>query len=305
MTAQANNVFYLTKKDYKSHTLNSQLNLKRGYEELVVRGSEIDSFKNDLFLKYGSGHKTPTHNSCFRLTDSGGTKHALAIYKKEKGGFEFVDEKAEHANNGNIQPRNEEQYLGYTLASDPRVELLTFTGEAGTGKTLIATSAGYPLLMAGVYKRIVVIRPTVEAGQPQGSLPGDEDQKHAPWKRPIITNLKLIGANYDALLKKDMIDIIPVNYLAGETFLDTYIIIDEAQNFVLEDLKLALTRAGYGSKIVIAGDLSQIARNAHMNVDSSGLSKMVDAFKGVDIYAHLNMVLSERSYLAHLASKLM
>jgi PhoH-like ATPase len=252
-----------------------------------------------------------------------GDRGTLATYKREAQEFVFVPKPTKLSKNG-VKPRNATQSYAFALCSDPGIELLTLTGAAGAGKTLMAVLAGYEQLGTR-YKRIIVYRPIYEVGGKElGYLPGDLNKKFGPWARPILDNLELIfedvaGSNYTVIdeiaMTEDNIDITtdrgsiaisPIIYIRGRSLHDSFVIVDEAQNLSPNDVKSLVTRAGRGTKMVITGDPTQID-NRYLDAGTNGLVGAIRNFSamGWEKFGHINMTRSERSELADVAAKIL
>jgi PhoH-like ATPase len=191
--------------------------------------------------------------------------------------------------------------------------LVGITGKAGTGKTLLALAAA--LHKHDAYKQILLARPIVAlANKDLGFLPGDEQQKIAPYMQPLFDNLNVIKNQFsqssreltliDEMQKSKSLVIEALAYIRGRSLSETYFIIDEAQNLTPHEIKTIITRAGEGTKIVFTGDIQQID-SPYLDMQSNGLVYMIDKMKGQDVFAHINLVKGERSYLSELASNLL
>lgn len=206
-----------------------------------------------------------------------------------------------------IRPRNKEQTLALELLLDPAVTMVTMTGMAGCGKTLLAIAAGLKEKNAGHYKKIVITRPAESTSKEIGFLPGTKEEKMLPWLQPIMDNFKvLLGKNgqgyVNMMIDKGDIEIESLSYVRGRSFHDTFLIIDEAQNINRQEAKALLTRIGNNSKIVLLGDLEQIDSN-RLNQRTSGLGQVVDIFKEFEAAGHITLLKGERSKLATFAAK--
>lgn len=211
--------------------------------------------------------------------------------------------------------RNKEQVWAYDLLLDPSVSLVTLTGVAGCGKTLLSLAAGYQQLSSGTYDRMIVMRPIVPLGKDLGFLPGTLQEKMGPWVAPIHDNFayvldsrakkktkRAIDAQLRDLLSHGTVEIEAIPYIRGRSLPHAYIIVDEAQNIDLPGLKTILTRVAEGSKIVLTGDLDQIDRNIG---DKSGLECVIERFKKHKLSGHVTLIRGERSALASLASEIL
>ncbi len=212
-----------------------------------------------------------------------------------------------------IEPRNAEQAFALDILLDPTISCVVLTGKAGTGKTLLALAAA--IQQSGVYSQVLLARPIVPlANRDLGFLPGDEQQKISPYMQPLFDNLSVIkhqfSINSPELSKivemeaSEQIQITPLAYIRGRSLSDTYFIIDEAQNLTPHEVKTIVTRAGEGTKMIFTGDVFQID-SPYLDEHSNGLSNLIDKMKGQDIFAHVNLLKGERSYLSELASQLL
>jgi PhoH-like ATPase len=212
-----------------------------------------------------------------------------------------------------IDPRNAEQTFAIEALSNPDVQLVSLTGKAGTGKTLLALAAA--LQQHKRYKQIFLARPIVPlANRDLGFLPGDVKEKMDPYMQPLYDNLTVIKHKFshqspeflriNDMMKEDKLVITPLAYIRGRSLSSIFFIVDEAQNLTPHEIKTIITRAGEGTKMVFTGDIEQID-SPYLDTASNGLSYLSDKMKGQDIFAHVNLVKGERSFLAELASKLL
>ena len=212
-----------------------------------------------------------------------------------------------------IEPRNAEQTFAMNALLDDEIKLLALTGKSGTGKTLLALAAA--LQKHEEYNQILLARPIVALGNKDlGFLPGDYTEKVTPYMQPLFDNLQTIRHNLsyqgrevrimDDLQKNKQLVIEALAYIRGRSLSDTYFIVDEAQNLTPHEVKTIITRAGEGTKIVFAGDIEQID-SPYLDMLSNGLVYMIDRMRGQDIFAHINLVKGERSYLSELASNVL
>jgi len=212
-----------------------------------------------------------------------------------------------------IVPLNERQRVALELLLDDSVRLVTLVGKAGTGKTLLAIAAGlHKTLEDRQYSRMLVTRPVIPVGKDIGFLPGEKQAKMAAWMQPIFDNLEQILGVYrrpnlksiDQLVKDKILEVEALSFIRGRSLPNQYIIIDEAQNLTPHEIKTLVSRAGDGTKVVLAGDPYQID-NMYLDANSNGLSYLVDAFKGQPLFGHVTLQHSERSELAELAASLL
>jgi PhoH-like ATPase len=211
-----------------------------------------------------------------------------------------------------IVARNREQNFAMNLLMDPDCDFITLTGTAGTGKTLLTLAAGLcQVLDERRYSEIIVTRVTVPVGEDIGFLPGNEEEKMGPWMGALDDNLEVLsktdngagewGRAATSDLVRSKIKIKSMNFMRGRTFLNKFVIIDEAQNLTPKQMKTLVTRAGPGTKIVCLGNLAQID-TPYLTEGSSGLTYAVDRFKGWPHAGHITLARGERSRLADFAS---
>ncbi|QMV72769.1 PhoH family protein [Comamonas piscis] len=212
-----------------------------------------------------------------------------------------------------VTTRNREQNFAMNLLMDPDVDFVTLAGTAGTGKTLMALAAGLnQVLDERRYTEIIMTRATVSVGEDIGFLPGTEEEKMGPWMGALDDNLEFLakgdggnpgewGRSATNDLIRSRIKIKSMNFMRGRTFLNKYVIIDEAQNLTPKQMKTLITRAGPGTKIICMGNLAQID-TPYLTEGSSGLTYVVDRFKGWPHSGHITLARGERSRLADFAS---
>jgi PhoH-like ATPase len=214
-----------------------------------------------------------------------------------------------------ITTRNREQNFAMNLLMDPEIDFVTLTGTAGTGKTLMALASGLTqVLDERRYTEIIVTRATVSVGEDIGFLPGTEEEKMGPWMGALDDNLEVLGKTETSSgewgraatneLIRSRIKIKSMNFMRGRTFLNKYVIIDEAQNLTPKQMKTLITRAGPGTKIVCMGNIAQID-TPYLTEGSSGLTYAVDKFKGWPHSGHITLARGERSRLADFASEVL
>jgi len=214
-----------------------------------------------------------------------------------------------------VTSRNREQNFALNLLMDPECDFVTLLGQAGTGKTLLALAAGLAqVLETKTYNEIIVTRVTVPVGEDIGFLPGTEEEKMSPWMGAFDDNLEVLNksdndagdwgraATQDLIRSK--IKIKSLNFMRGRTFVNKFLIIDEAQNLTPKQVKTLVTRAGPGTKIICLGNIAQID-TPYLTEGSSGLTYVVDRFKGWSHSGHVTLARGERSRLADHASEIL
>ena len=240
-------------------------------------------------------------------------EEVLATYNSEKEQFEQV---SKEQGIWGIRARNPEQQLALALLQNPEISVVTLSGKSGTGKTLLALAVGLQqMLVENIYSCMLASRPIFPMGRDLGYLPGDAQEKLAPWMQPIFDNLELLINNpaskstskrdsYHELMNKGMLIVEPLTYIRGRTIPNQYMIVDEAQNLTPHEMKTIVTRVGEGTKIVLTGDPNQID-NPDVNLSSNGLSTLVESFKESSMSGHVRFTSCERSPLAELAATLL
>jgi len=206
-----------------------------------------------------------------------------------------------------ITPRNKEQKFAIDALTRDDVKLVSMTGLAGSGKTFLTLMAGMSGLQDKRYDRIVITRSLQTVGKEIGFLPGDIDDKMSPWLSPILDNFRVAfkdSTYFEMMRQKGQIEVSPLAFIRGRTFNNTFLIVDEAQNSTIHELKTIITRIGEGSKIVLLGDTDQID-TPYLDSLSNGLTVIVEKFKKYDIASHITLMKGERSELATLASQVL
>ena len=208
-----------------------------------------------------------------------------------------------------VKPRNREQSFALNLLCDKNVPLVSLTGIAGSGKTFLTIMAGIDGINKGEYKRIVITRNIQPVGRDIGFLPGDADDKMLPWIAPIMDNFRVGTGDKDltyfhAMKAKGVIEVAPLAFMRGRTFSDTFLIIDEAQNCTIHELKTVITRIGENSKIILLGDTDQID-TPYIDSLSNGLTIVSEKFKNEKMAGHIQLEKGERSGLSYLATKIL
>ena len=212
-----------------------------------------------------------------------------------------------------ISPRNDEQRFALDACLNPDIKLVSLTGGAGTGKTLLALAAA--LETEHDYDQIILSRPTVILGNQEiGFLPGDQKSKMGPFVQSLMDNLSVIrgcfrqgskqAARIDAMLKDEKLLISPLAYIRGRSLGKVYFIIDEAQNLTPHEVKTIITRAGEGTKMVFTGDIFQIDQ-PYLDMYSNGLTHLGEKMSGQQLFEHINLKKGERSELSDIASRLL
>ena len=214
-----------------------------------------------------------------------------------------------------ITARNREQNFALNLLMDPETDFVTLLGQAGTGKTLLALAAGLmQTLEQKTYSEIIMTRVTIPVGEDIGFLPGTEEEKMAPWMGALEDNLEVLtktdneGGEWGRAATRDLIrsriKIKSLNFMRGRTFINKFLIIDEAQNLTPKQMRTLITRAGAGTKVICLGNIAQID-TPYLTEGSSGLTYVVDRFKGWNHSGHVTLQRGERSRLADYAADIL
>jgi PhoH-like ATPase len=290
-------------------------------EELYTGKETVDNFNDELLVRLYqppfelSMKEIKKHfkkyelmpNKFFILRNE--NRSVLVHYDAAKDTLKKIDK----TNIYGIKPRNAEQTFAVDALINNEVQLVTMTGKAGTGKTLIALASA--LHVRKHYRQIYIARPVVPLSNKDiGYLPGDIADKLAPYMQPLWDNLKVIQDQFpetdkqhqliSQMTKDNKLVIEPLSYIRGRSLQRIFFIVDEAQNLTPHEIKTIITRAGEGAKLVFAGDIYQID-HPYLDSQSNGLSYLIDHFKGQKLYAHVNLEKGERSELAELASNLL
>lgn len=252
--------------------------------------------------------KTPA-NQLFTITGKSGNSRILARYDAITKNIVQVKKQKAYG----IDPRNEEQIFALDLLLNPSIKLVSITGTAGTGKTLLALAAA--IAQNDRYDQILLSRPVIPLkNQEMGFLPGDIKEKLGPYMIPLFDNLSVIKKSFtstskevikiEEMLKSEQLLISPLAYIRGRSLSDTFFIIDEAQNLTPHEVKTIITRAGEETKLVFTGDIHQID-SPYLDIHSNGLTHLSEKLYGQELFAHINLVKGERSELSELAGKLL
>jgi PhoH-like ATPase len=290
----------------------------RNIDEIYRSVSTIDNLDDQVIMKmYESPEGIPVGD--FKLPVKpcanqyfifkGNTSSALAHYNQKTGMISRVIKQKTYG----IEPRNAEQTFALDALLRDEVQLVTLTGKAGTGKTLLALAAA--LQQRQEFTQIFLARPIVPlANRDIGFLPGDIKEKIGPYMLPLFDNLDVIKNKFtqtskefqkiEEMLKTEKLIITPLAYIRGRSLSRIFFIVDEAQNLTPHEVKTIITRAGEGTKMVFTGDIEQID-SPYLDEKSNGLSYLTDKMIGQELFAHVNLVKGERSGLADLASHLL
>lgn len=290
----------------------------RNIDEIYKSVSTIESLDDRLIMKmYESPEGIPVDNFKLPVDPAanqyfifkGNSSSALAHFDPKNGMINRVIKQKTYG----IEPRNAEQTFALDALLRDEVQLVSLTGKAGTGKTLLALAAA--LQQRQQFTQIFLARPIVPlANRDIGFLPGDIKEKIGPYMLPLFDNLDVIKNKFaqtskefqkiEEMLKTEKLIITPLAYIRGRSLSRIFFIVDEAQNLTPHEIKTIITRAGEETKMVFTGDIEQID-SPYLDEKSNGLSYLTDKMMGQSLFAHVNLVKGERSYLAELASHLL
>jgi PhoH-like ATPase len=273
-----------------------------GFTYYRITGPQVGSFLVNEFVFF-EGDGAPLYAQVKEISGKTAVLKTLRDYAHSKNAV------------WGITARNREQNFALNLLMNPDCDFVTLLGQAGTGKTLLALAAGLTqVLESKTYTEIIVTRVTVPVGEDIGFLPGTEEEKMSPWMGAFDDNLDVLNKTDDAAgdwgraatqdLIRSRIKIKSLNFMRGRTFINKFLIIDEAQNLTPKQMKTLITRAGPGTKVICLGNIAQID-TPYLTEGSSGLTYVVDRFKGWSHSGHVTLQRGERSRLADHAAEVL
>lgn len=304
---------YTSDKVIKDHS-----NLYSGYSVIVVDDELVDRFYSgeNLYTESMELEEELYPNQMIMLVSSSNEKKsALCRYPGPREPLEHIfsiDKKGLWG----VRSRNKEQAFAFDLLMNPSIPFVSLVGKAGSGKTLLAIAAGisqvindpFQVQTESPYRRLVISRPVMPMGKDIGFLPGTLEEKMHPWLMPIQDNLQYIMGSdkltIEEYVEKGIIEIEALTYIRGRSISNAFIIIDEAQNLSMHEIKTIMTRVGEGTKIVLTGDVEQID-NVYVDETSTGLVHAVEKFKESELSGHITLKKGERSAIATLAAKIL
>jgi len=288
----------------------SSSSLFHGFTDVLVDDEFIDRFYTNERMELPEQKEKLFPNQYLMLISSyDNKKTALAKYI---GPNQPLARLANLGKKGvfNIKPRNKEQNFALDLLMNPDIPLVSIVGKAGCGKTMLAIAAGLEQTIGvdSKYSRLIVSRPVQPMGKDIGFLPGTLEEKMSPWLRPIQDNLQFLMGNdkitLEMYMQKGVIEVEAITYIRGRSISNAYIIIDEAQNLSMHEIKTIITRVGENSKVILTGDIEQID-NVYVDETTNGLTYVAEKFKPYDLAGHVTLMSGERSKVATLASKIL
>jgi PhoH-like ATPase len=281
-----------------------------GSEIIEVEDKLIDEFYADKEVFVPETKKVLYPNQFIILTsDKSDKKTALCRYVNNDSPLRRV---YSYQDIWGLSANNKEQKFAMDLLFDNNVQIVSLTGQAGTGKTLIAAACGLEQVLhstkaSGGYDKLIITRPVQPMGRDIGFLPGTLEEKMMPWIAPLRDNLEYLFGDKTALdmqMEQGIIEIEAMTYIRGRSISNAFMIVDEAQNLTAHELKTIITRVGHGTKLVLTGDIQQID-NSYVDAVSNGLTHAVEKFKNYNIAGHISLKKGERSKLATLAAEIL
>ncbi len=290
--------------------------LYSGFADIVVDDQLVDQFYNgeDTYIseELAKSQRLNLFPHQFVMMISSSNQKKTALGRFISHGVPLIrTRKWDNDLDFGVVPRNKEQSFAYELLFDTDIPLVSLIGKAGSGKTLMAISAGFEQVLGlkdPTYKKLVVSRPVQPLGKDIGFLPGTLNDKMLPWLMPIQDNMQFLLGNDKAMLagymERGSIELEALTYIRGRSINNAFIIIDEAQNLTAHEVKTIITRVGENTKIVLTGDIEQID-NIYTNETSNGLAYAVEKFKSSELAGHITFKKGERSKIATVAAKIL
>ena len=322
MRVIADSIGVLSEDYNKNQVIRKESELYSGFAKYLVDEQMVDQFYAGESVYIEREDKEGLLANQFIMLVSSGNEKKTALCRFKAYGIPLQKVQDHKQGLWGVRARNKEQAFALDLLMDPKVQIVSLIGKAGSGKTLLAIAAGLEQVinnktvmssafgakgvLEGIYKRLVVSRPIQPMGKDIGFLPGTMEDKMKPWLAPIEDNLKFLtgddNSTLEMYMEKGVIEMEALTYIRGRSIANAFIIIDEAQNLSRHEVKTILTRAGEGTKIVLTGDIEQID-NIYINETSTGLVHAVERLKKFDIAGHITLRKGERSKLATVAAK--
>jgi PhoH-like ATPase len=281
-----------------------------GSSEIVVEDNIIDKFyeDEDIFLPQQKIQLYPNHYLVLK-SDNDDKKSALCRFIDYETPLKKI---YTYKDIWGLSANNKEQKYAMDLLFDKDIQIISLTGQAGTGKTLIAAACGLEQVLhttksQGGYDKLIITRPVQPMGRDIGFLPGTLEEKMLPWIAPLRDNLEYLFGDKSALqmhMEQGIVEIEAMTYIRGRSISNAFMIVDEAQNLTAHELKTIITRVGHGTKLVLTGDIQQID-NSYVDAVSNGLTHAVEKFKEYKISGHVTLYKGERSKLATLAAEIL
>lgn len=297
-------------EDYKADAVPDISAFEKDVRSIALGDDLFANLRSNSILSQDELPEVSLGENEFVKIRSGSEKSTLAMFQDKKL---HIMQKA-HLDSFGVSSKNAEQAFALKALLDPTIKLVTILGKAGTGKTIIALAAGLGLIEKKEFNTLYFTRQTISMGNVDiGFLPGDIKDKISPFMQGLKDNLTVIkninkrskeSSKIDAWEMDETILIKALAFIRGSSMVNTYFIVDEAQNCTPKEIKTIVTRAGEGTKFVFLGDVGQID-HPYLDSRTNGLSYLIDKMKGQRLYAHINFMKGERSELANLAGELL
>jgi PhoH-like ATPase len=290
---------------YADYEFIQEDNLFKGFSVLKTSKNIIDALYSNKFINLSKIEEDTSgicENECIILKSP---EESSALCIRKFNSLQLVMSKSEIQKKTGIEPKNKEQNFAMSLLLDDNIPLITLTGVPGSGKTYLALMTALKDIEKEKKKRIIFTRPIQTVGKDIGFLPGTLNEKMAPWLAPIVDNFRNQFGDlsyFDLMIEKGVIDVAPLSYIRGRSFNDAIIIVDEAQNATVHELKTVITRTGKNSKIILLGDIEQVDL-PYVNKFSNGLTIVAEKLKNETVTGHVNFTKGYRSELANIAAE--
>tara|TARA_B100000427_G_scaffold108064_1_gene89648 strand:+ start:9876 stop:11219 length:1344 start_codon:yes stop_codon:yes gene_type:complete len=281
-------------------------NLYPGFKEMTVDPDIINKAYSGNHLKLSEEIFDDIHileNEFVVLKANNGSNQSCLLKRKDKN-LVILESKQDLYRMSSIEAKNKEQLFALELLLDEEIPLVTLTGIPGSGKTYLALMTSLKAIEKEEKKRIIFTRPIQTVGKDLGYLPGTLNEKMSPWLAPIVDNFRNQFGDlmyFELMMEKGQIDVAPLSYIRGRSFNDSVIIVDEAQNATVHELKTVITRTGKNSKIILLGDIDQVDL-AYVNKFSNGLTIVIEKLKEEKVTGHVNFTKGYRSELANIVA---
>lgn len=300
--------------DYESSNNKTPDAFYKGCQEIVLPDEEIKEFLKKKKLAFANEQGLQPNEYALISSSDNENLNAVARFDAKTG---HLVELFSTGGVFGLEALNTEQMIALDLLLNPDIPLVTITGKAGTGKTLLAVAAGlHQTVEETSYRKLLVSRPVFPMGKDIGFLPGTVEEKLNPWMQPIFDNLEFLFSlgdgnkkqvrmvdrkRHEELINQGILQVEPLTYIRGRSIPQQYMIVDEAQNLTLHEIKTIVTRAGKGTKIILTGDPEQID-NPYVDSMSNGLTQIVERLKDDNLTGHIHLIHGERSELAEMTS---
>jgi PhoH-like ATPase len=296
---------------YADYEFIQEDNLYQGHKELLVDPDTINRAYSGNHLKLKKDlpeldEDTISQNEFVSLKANNGSRQSCLMMRKNNN-LVILESKDSLYKTSGIEAKNKEQIYALELLLDEDIPLVTLTGIPGSGKTFLALMTALSFIEKETKKRIIFTRPMETVGKDIGFLPGTVNEKMAPWLSPIVDNFRNQFGDltyFDMMMERGQIDVAPLSHIRGRSFNDSVIIVDEAQNATVHELKTIITRTGKNSKVILLGDIEQVDL-PYVSKFSNGLTIVIEKLKNESLTGHVNFKKGYRSELANIvASKL-